>query len=249
MSKLRICALGSSFAAGPGILPREYRPAGRSANNYAHLLAAELDAELTDLTCSGATLLNVLNTPQTAFFFYHFEPQLDGVPEDADIVTLTAGGNDLGYSYQMTKGSVWGSAEQAPEPAISGEELTKRFIAVVDAIKQKAPKATVYLIDYIPIFGDLTQTGRDTPLSQAQITNFRAMADQLSASFRDATQARPESVLLSPGDWSKGHEVGSEEPWADGFQWSMLVGRGGIPYHPNAAGHRAIAEELLKLIK
>ena len=257
MTKTHICALGSSFAAGPGILPREYIPAGRSANNYAHLLAKKLDADLTDRTCSGATLLNVLNTPQTTLFVNHFPPQLEGVPENADIVTLTAGGNDVGYGINMMKDSLWasgfgGSNQQGAEASISIEELTQRFLAVVDAIKQKAPKATLYLIDYIPIFGDLTKPGHDTPLSQIQINHFRGMAEQISTAFREAAKARPKTILLTLGEWSQGHEVGSKEPWVDGFQWSlvwsMLRGRGGAPYHPNAAGHIGIAEELFKKI-
>ncbi len=91
MARQRICALGSSFASGPGIKPLDDVSAGRSAKNYPHLLAAKLGAELTDLTCSGATLLDVLNT------------QAHQVLEDADLVTLTAGGNDLGYSYDSDR--------------------------------------------------------------------------------------------------------------------------------------------------
>ena len=65
MTVLHIAALGSSFAAGPAIEPIVDTTARRSSNNYAHLTAAALDAKLTDLTSSGATLLNVLSQPQS----------------------------------------------------------------------------------------------------------------------------------------------------------------------------------------
>lgn len=65
--RLHITALGSSFAAGPGIPPQINRMAGRSSNNYAHLLAARLGADPTDLTVSGATLNNILLEPQQAY--------------------------------------------------------------------------------------------------------------------------------------------------------------------------------------
>jgi hypothetical protein len=93
MKQLHIAALGSSFAAGPGIKPQSDALAGRSGNNYASLLAKRLDARLTDLTVSGATLLNVLKVRQETVFGGDFAPQLDELPSDADIVLLTAGGN------------------------------------------------------------------------------------------------------------------------------------------------------------
>ncbi|KAK4972937.1 hypothetical protein LTR42_006231 [Elasticomyces elasticus] len=68
MAKLHFVALGSSFAAGPGIEPIINKAAMRSGRNHAHRLAEKLDAELTNLTASGATLLNVLDTPQQTVF-------------------------------------------------------------------------------------------------------------------------------------------------------------------------------------
>lgn len=51
MSSFRlIAALGSSFAAGPGIEPIEDAQAMRSSNNYAHQLARRLNAQLNLLT-------------------------------------------------------------------------------------------------------------------------------------------------------------------------------------------------------
>src|SRR5580693_568311 len=90
----RYVAMGSSFAAGPGLKPRapgSPRRAGRSAVNYAHLVADRLGLELTDVTYSGATTQDILaGAPGKP-------PQLDAVTADTRLVTLTAGGNDVGY--------------------------------------------------------------------------------------------------------------------------------------------------------
>jgi hypothetical protein len=55
------------MAAGPGIRPSAdgapFR-AGRSARNYAHLVAQRLGLDLVDVTYSGATTANVLTDPQ-----------------------------------------------------------------------------------------------------------------------------------------------------------------------------------------
>jgi lysophospholipase L1-like esterase len=85
----RIAALGSSYAAGPGIPPVVNRAAMRSGRNYPHLLADALGAQLTDLTVSGATTSTILDTSQRV------PPQLTQLPADADLVLITAAGNDL----------------------------------------------------------------------------------------------------------------------------------------------------------
>lgn len=60
----KIAALGSSYAAGPGVPPVANRAAMRSGNNYSHVLSRMIGAELTDLTVSGATTSTLLDTPQ-----------------------------------------------------------------------------------------------------------------------------------------------------------------------------------------
>ena len=58
-------AMGSSFGAGPGLTPRapgSPRRAGRSASNYAHLVARTLGLDLRDVTYSGATTDDILRT-------------------------------------------------------------------------------------------------------------------------------------------------------------------------------------------
>jgi len=89
-----VASLGSSFAAGPGIQPVDDRRARRSARNYPHLLAERLGARLTDLTVSGATTETILASPQR-LFTHVFPPQLQGLPADADLVTITAAAQNL----------------------------------------------------------------------------------------------------------------------------------------------------------
>jgi len=62
------------------------------------VLAERLDADLTDVTISGATTATILDTPQITVTGVRFPPQLRLLSESADLVTITAGGNDLGYA-------------------------------------------------------------------------------------------------------------------------------------------------------
>ena len=100
----RYVAMGSSFAAGPGLpvrVPGSPRRAGRSASNYAHLVARALGLDLHDVTYSGATTGDILR-PSAAG-----QPaQLDAVTPATRLVTVTAGGNDVGYLPRLTLSSL-----------------------------------------------------------------------------------------------------------------------------------------------
>lgn len=91
MSVLQIGNLGSSYAAGPTI-PPSVGPvaAGRSGNNFAHLVAKHFNGNLTDLSVSGATLDNVLTQKQTVGNTT-LNPQLQDLPPNQDVVFILGG--------------------------------------------------------------------------------------------------------------------------------------------------------------
>lgn len=259
MARLKLAALGSSFAAGPSIDPIINTSAMRSGRNYAHQLALEVGADLTDLTVSGATLLNVLNEPQTPSQGDIFPPQLEGLPPDTDIVTLTGGGNDLGYSFGMIHdslvsyvGPLRGLVERwiaHPATDLDLEGLTDRFITLIDAIHSKAPQARIFLVQYLSVFGSSSKPGLDLPLTWEQIGNYRRRAILLDQAYEKAAAARPGiAELVNMADLSEGHEVGTSEPWMTGLSLGILW-KGKTPYHPNLAGHTAVAQELCRIIE
>src|SRR5205807_10473813 len=95
-------ALGDSYTAGPSIEPVRARApmiCGRSAANYPSLVAAELGADLTDASCSGAVTANLTNLPQGAN-----PPQIGKVLPTTSLVTVSIGGNDENiFSTLMTE--------------------------------------------------------------------------------------------------------------------------------------------------
>ncbi|RMY85684.1 hypothetical protein D0864_07243 [Hortaea werneckii] len=249
-------SLGSSFAAGPLIAPIVDRSAMRSGRNYPSQLAKSLDAELTDLTSSGATLLEVLEESQTTFSGEILPPQLSRLPSDTDVVTLTGGGNDLGYSKGMLydaflsfSGPMRKMARNLlsePKTGISIDELVDRFIAVLDAIHDKAPKARIFLVQYISVFGTDSKPGPGLPLTWEQIGFYRQMGVLLDRAYEKAAALRSDFVDLVPvASLSEGHEVGSADPWIFDFTWK----NGMIQFHPNVAGHTAIAQYLEGVLK
>src|SRR3984957_8362863 len=100
----RYVALGSSFAAGPGIgqrVPGRPREAGRAAANYAHLIARRFGLTLDDVTYSGATTHDILTARRDGW-----PAQVDAVTADTQLATITCGGNDLGYVPRLLLSSL-----------------------------------------------------------------------------------------------------------------------------------------------
>ena len=249
-----IAALGSSFAAGPGIQPIANESAGRSQANYAHQLATRIQASrpdlrvrLTDLTVSGATILNVLDERQHAGDGTTFTPQLQGLPPTADIVTFTCGGNDIGYIGGMMYDSDMASQGYAFDiekpfvAAISQESLRKRMEKVADEVHRIAPNARLYLVQYLSIVGDGTSTSPNIPLRPHELKLYENVAQMLAQTNDQAAQGRSWVEVVPVAELSRGHAVGSHEPWVHGY-------RSATPYHPNLEGHTAVAKMLFERV-
>jgi lysophospholipase L1-like esterase len=221
--QLHICALGSSFAAGVGIPPIIDKRAMRSGANYAHLLASKLNARLPDLTVSGATLATIYDEPQTVFG-HRFEPQIKGVPADTDVITITAGGNDLSYVGAMMKAEIeagtFGSVMEyimpdlVPETRLkTADEVAKRFITVLDALHVIAPTARIYLVEYLTLLGRDTKVGTTVSINEEKIKECMEFGEILKQGYKLAGEARSAYCEVVPmADLSAGHGLGSDEP-------------------------------------
>lgn len=235
-------ALGSSYAAGPGLPPFETaapRRCTRSIHNYAHQLAARRGLALTDATCSGATSAAVLEP------WKDVPAQIDAVDADTRLVTLTIGGNDVSYigtlmalSCQMTGQSVppcWSVTWPEEADFVRMEDGLRR---IADQVRARAPSALLVFVDYATV---LPATGAcaATPLPADAVTRSRAIADRLAATTaRVATEK--EAMLIRAGALSRDHGACADDPWMVGYP----AGPGGAPYHPNLAGMSAVATAL-----
>lgn len=258
-----VAALGSSFAAGPGIEPMEDRAAGRSARNYPHLLTERLGAELTDLTVSGATTETVLDVPQRRMR-REFPPQLQGLPAHADLVTITVGGNDLNYVGSMFGLGIAGRVSSypwvrplrraLPRPQVPNrtpdavEGAAANLARVVDAVRGRTPDARIILVDYLTVIGTDTRHSREAPFDQAAVDGLRRLGDQVSRVFEVAA-SRSGAELVRMGERSRGHALGSANPWVTGLPDRFRHLRTVAPFHPNAEGMRAVTDAVIEHLK
>jgi lysophospholipase L1-like esterase len=250
----RYVALGSSMAAGPGIRPRAAgapRWSGRSAHNYAHLVADRLNLHLMDVTFSGATTAHVLAERQ------HGEPpQLAALDGSESLVTITIGGNDAGYVPLLIAASLPRAARRLPLLGGRISELLDRdgrdraLAAVFDslcaigvAVRERAAGARIFFVDYLTI---LPPAGAPAPpLAETDADLGRHVAATLERLTADAAAATGCEVV-SAAAASRPHHAWSAEPWTTRpARYVVPMPGRPAPLHPNGAGMQAVAELVL----
>lgn len=234
-------ALGSSFAAGPGI-DAPLGTCGRSDNNYSHIVAAALGLTLTDVSCNGATIANILSTPQG-----DAAPQIEAISRDTALVTVTIGGNDIRFTSSTFACAGTAADEHctanldqaAINEAVS--QLPASLGEMLDAVKAKAPQATIVLVTYPRVFPVDATSCRELELSADDTTYLAALGQKLEDAFVSATSSRP-SLIADAYVRAAGHgPCATTERWINGAN----VADTGIRYHPTAKGHIEMARLVL----
>ena len=253
-----LVALGSSFAAGPGIEPIVHPGCGRSGGNYPALVAQRLGWDLVDVTCGGATVADLLDRPQQLLTGGSVPPQVEAVVPDADLVTVTVGGNDVEYLLTLLRCSFQVDPDGAPAeaaaffgtPVDAGacaaalDRLPAELARVVDAVRERAPRARVLLVDYLTVVPDSGAGCPALPMSAEHRALAAHLARRLAAATAEAA-AGTGADLVAASRLSQGHSVCADEPWVTGWVFGDLLAGGIAPYHPNAAGMRAVADAVV----
>lgn len=236
------------MAAGPGIQPRvadSPRAAGRSARNYAHLVAAARRYDLVDVTYSGATTAHVLFDAQRGA-----PPQVQALDGSEALVTITIGGNDVGYVPLLFAAGLPRAARVIPllggrlrgllDPAeryLALDAVADALVEVGTTVRQRSPRATVLFVDYLTLLPPAGVAA--PPLSDRDVVLGRHVAAELERVTAEAAAATG-CGLVKAGDASRDHHAWSADPWTTRFGWP--VPRRPAPLHPNEAGMRAVAD-------
>lgn len=250
-------ALGDSYAAGPLIPNQIGPPLGclRSSNNYAHLAAPSIGVTLRDVTCSGATTED-MTEPQSTELGTN-PPQFDALDGETTVVSLTIGGNDIGFSDIALSCITFNPfATPCKDQYNSGgkDVIAERIAAtapkvdaVLDGIAELAPSAEVYVVNYAAIF---PETGfgcwPQMPIGWGDVPYLRAKQKQLNGML--ATQAAGNGATLV--DWygaSIGHDAckGSSTRWVE----PVVPANPAAPIHPNKAGMAGAASPLVAAVE
>ena len=218
----RYVALGSSMAAGPGIGPTAagapFR-AGRSARNYPHLVAERLGHHLVDVTYSGATTANVLTDSQ-----HGAPPQIDALDGSEDLVTVTIGGNDVGYVQFLFAAGLPRLVRSLPllggrlREQLDPDARDRALVVVAESLKEvgralreRSPAARVLFVDYLTLLppagtpaGPLSDTdltvGRHIAGTLERLTARGRRRHRLRGGARRAGKQRPSRLVGGPMD-------------------------------------------------
>ncbi|HEX7855229.1 MAG TPA: SGNH/GDSL hydrolase family protein [Sphingobium sp.] len=238
-------AMGSSFAAGAGIGPLQVgSPArcGRTANNYATLLAQRFHMTLTDVSCGGAMTANILNP------WSELPAQVDALDPETSLVTITIGGNDVGYVMGLVGGSCRAnmpipSSSCLPKPT-GGEAAWRKLEQNLGEISRqvaiRAPKAKLVFIQYVTLVPPVLCEA--ATLLPAEAEEYRSLGRRLAEVT--SRVAHTHGAMVLPIDrLSRDHTACSAAPWSHGLSagYDMKLG---APWHPSKEGHAAIAQVL-----
>jgi lysophospholipase L1-like esterase len=254
-------ALGSSFASGPGVTQHaEGSPAlcGRSRDNYPHLLARERKLALIDVSCGGATTEHVLKGGQ-----YFQRAQIEAITPETRLITITIGGNNVGYMSNMMADAcanapdlvpwLWkkiGGCKPMPPAEVERKYATLEasMAEIMRNARQRAPNARIVLLSYqtvVPPSG----TCAVLHLTEQQAESARVMAARLLDTNRRLA-ASQEIELYDVATLTADHGVCAKDPWIEGVVYPATPFHNDpMIFHTNLKGMQAIAAGLSRFLE
>jgi lysophospholipase L1-like esterase len=220
----RYVALGDSYSAGVGAdnYISDSGSCKRSYNAYPSLwAAANAPASYAFVACNGATTSNVINS------------QLSALSSSTTLVSISVGGNDVGFANIMTTCVLYGTTECVA--AVQDAEYKAQTVLpglldnVYNGIRSRAPYARVVVLDY-PVFYQLdTLCVGLSAESRAKIDEGINVLDGVisqAVSRHGFSFADVRSIFI-------GHQLCSYgTKWLHALNYLDI----GISYHPTAAG-------------
>jgi hypothetical protein len=250
-------ALGDSYAAGP-LIPYPVLPLGclKSDHNYAHLAAPSIGLPLRDASCSGATTVDMTN-PQSIEIDGPNPPQFDSLDESTEVVSLTIGGNDIGFSEVATSCITLNPfshpCKDKYDPGghdILAERIAEtapKVAAVLEGIHAISPSAAVYVVNYPAIFPESGYgCWPQMPIAWADVPFLRQTEQELDAML--ASEAASHGATLV--NWYQA-SIGHDACKSSSVRWvePLIPGNLAAPIHPNEHGMQGGAAALVAAVE
>ena len=254
-------ALGDSYTAAPLLAGQGRSPAGclRSAQDYPALVARALHPRsFANMSCYGASTYDMTH-PQKTLGQVN-PPQLSAVSAADSLVTVQAGGDDIGFTRILTTCGELSLTDPLGSPcqdhytddgtdqlAQAIARTAPKITALLDSIHQRAPHAQVLLIGY----PDLLPASRNgcwpwVPIARGDVPYLRDTETRLNTMLATAA-ARAGASYIDTYNGTTGHDAcqPSGVKWVEGLIPTSLA----VPMHPNAAGEQAIARLILDALR
>jgi lysophospholipase L1-like esterase len=217
-------ALGDSYASGvgSGSYTSESGSCLRSTKAYPQLWTnAHAPSSFTFAACSGAKTTDVNAN------------QLSALNSSTSLVSITIGGNDVGFARVMEDCVLYGTDTCVAE--VNAAENTARtslpgwLDTTYNGIRARAPYAKVVVVDYPRFYHDLWYC---PGLSSTSRNKINEGADVLDGVIQQAASRHAFGFADVRPLFASGHEICDSSSWLHSVDWNNVV----QSYHPTAAG-------------
>ncbi|MFE4633983.1 SGNH/GDSL hydrolase family protein [Streptomyces sp. NPDC056773] len=249
---LSYVALGDSYSAASFVRPWSTDGCGRSGQDYPHQAARRLQLELTDVTCSAAEVRSGLLGPQVELKGPPSVPppggwaakpaQITAVTAAADLVTVGAGGNSVGFAEVVEtcvkRGlASFGTGTPCTDHYARGggaagldarfAALEADFAVLLKEIRTRAPRAGIAVVGYPAVVDQSAGCGWGSWHQLGTVTKgdmpwLDTLERRLNTLLREQAR-RGGAVYVDTYSSSTGHGVcaSGEQRWMYGIKDSL----------------------------
>lgn len=238
-------ALGDSYAAmGSRSAALDEPPfCLRSADNYPSLVTAD---QTTDVSCQGAVVETVLGPRPTDGAT--LPPQVDALTPETTLVTLSVGGNDIGFGD--ISACILRAADSG-QPTDCAAELEERIRAELAAlpgeldelyrvIGERSPEAEVVATGYLPLVAAGVECPELSFVTPADRDWAAGLTAEINAVVEESAERNGAAFILPAGAGDHTVCAAPEQRWAD----ITGMATDAYPMHPTAAGQAAMARAI-----
>lgn len=221
-------ALGDSYSSGVGA--GSYLSTSgsclRSTKSYPYLWnSTHATTSFAFVACSGAKTSDVINN------------QLSALSSATTHVSITIGGNDVGFAQIMIDCNLYGTTTCVNEINAAENQARTQLPGWLDnlynLIRSRAPSAKVVVLSY-PRFYDISASWYCPGLSTTSRKKINEGADVLdSVIATEVAKFSNFSFADVRAAFANGHEICDFDSWMHSVDWSNLT----QSYHPKASGY------------
>ncbi|GLZ81964.1 lipase 1 [Actinorhabdospora filicis] len=213
-------ALGDSYSSGTGTGQYIETNCYTSVHAYPYQLATDIGANLSFKACSGARTGDVTAN------------QMGTLSAGTDLVTISIGGNDAGFSDVITQCNIpfvncMDDIDNAN--TFIANSLPGKLDAVYNAISAKAPNAHVIVVGYPKLFKG-NNCSVINGISAAERTALNDTANRLANAIAARASAHGFTFADARTPFT-GHAICDSTSWINGLSWPIIES-----YHPNKLG-------------
>ena len=249
----RMLALGDSYSSGEGA--GDYEPGTDTRSNSCHRSRSAWPAlfaeqrrlkALPSLACSGATVTDVVSG-RAKGEAERRESQIGRIAGNPDVLTITIGGNDLGFRSVLERCIALNCNHAAAGDPLDAkiDALARRLPDVYRAIRDAAPRGRLVIVDYPRLFPE-SDPHDPTPncaakglITPAEGNYLNRKVERADVAILDAAREAGVDAIDVSNALEGGELRCSGKQYLDRASPQLKVRSGS--FHPNADGQERLA--------